>query len=69
MKNNYDLKKMREIPHPFMSDNRTDWVNDISDAEFEQKLLELDPDERTLALKYRKKTRRSLKNTKSRISV
>jgi len=55
MKRNYNLRKMKRVPHPLLEKNNKliDWLNNISDAEFEQKIQQLRPAERAFALKHR----------------
>ena len=56
MKDNYDFSKMRRVPHPLlgMSSQLIDNIGGISDAEFERRLQELEPDERVAARRQRK---------------
>ena len=55
----YDFNKMRRVPHPLLGKGLklTDNIAGISDEEFERKLLSLEPDERDIATKLRKKRR------------
>jgi len=59
MKDNYDFSKMRKVPHPLLGQagNLTDSVGGISDEEFELKLKDLEPDERDIAIRLRKRRR------------
>jgi hypothetical protein len=59
MKNNYDFSKMRKVPHPLLGKTvkLTDNVGDISDEEFDRKLEDLEPDERDIAIRLRKRRR------------
>jgi len=59
MKDNYDFSKMRKVPHPLLSKgkNLTDNIGGISDEEFERKLQDLEPDERDIAIRLRKRRR------------
>jgi hypothetical protein len=56
MKDNYDFSKMRKVPHPLLgkTGKLIDNVGGISDAEFERKLQDLEPDERIAARRQRK---------------
>ena len=62
---------MQRLPNPFISrvSNPTDWVRDISDDEFEQRILLLSPEERSIAIAYRKKSKRNPATTQSSDSV
>jgi len=66
MKDNYDFSKMRKVPHPLLgkAGNLTDNVGSISDEEFERRLKDLEPDERDMAIRIRKRRR-----LKSNVSV
>ena len=59
MKDNYDFSKMRKVPHPLLGNagNPIDNVGGISDEEFERKLQDLEPDERDIAIRLRKRRR------------
>ena len=59
MKDSYDFKKMRKVPHPLLDKARelTDNVCSISDEEFERKLQDLEPEEREVAIRLRKRRR------------
>ena len=59
MKDNYDFSKMRKVPHPLLgkAGNLIDNIGGISDEEFECKLQELEPDERDIAIKLRRRRR------------
>jgi len=56
MKDNYDFRNMRKIPHPLLdkSGKLVDNVGSISDTEFERKLQKLEPSERLAARRQRK---------------
>jgi len=56
MKDNYDFSKMRKVPHPLLGQGGklVDNVGGISDAEFERKLQDLEPNERIAARRQRK---------------
>jgi len=56
MKDNYDFKKMRRVPHPLANSTERliDNIGSISDAEFELKLQELKSNERTAVRKQRR---------------
>jgi hypothetical protein len=60
MKGVYDFSQMTEIPHPFRDRKTADGksvllpsIRDISDAEFERGIQNLESDERALAIEYR----------------
>jgi hypothetical protein len=59
MKDNYDFSKMRKVPHPLLSKGKklADNVGWITDEEFERKLKDLEPDERDIAIRLRKRRR------------
>jgi len=59
MKDCYDFNKMCKVPHPLLGRTRelTDNVGGLSDECFERKLQELDPDERDIANRLRKRRR------------
>ena len=55
MKDNYDFSKMRRVPHPLAGKVRLiSNIGRLSDAEFESKLKDMDPDERIIAKRLRK---------------
>ena len=60
MKDSYDFSKMRRVPHPLLgkADRLNDNFSDISKDDFEQKLQDLEPDER-IAARRQRKTRQS----------
>ena len=53
------FSKMSKIPHPLLdkAGNPTDNVGGISDEDFKQKLLDLEPDEREIATRLRNRRR------------
>jgi len=57
MKDNYDFSKMHKVPHPLLGKGKklTDNIGGISDEEFEHKLQDLEPDERDIAIRLRKR--------------
>jgi len=59
MKDSYDFNKMRKVPHPLLdrAGELTDNVGSISDEDFELKLQDLEPDERDIAIRLRKRRR------------
>jgi len=59
MKDNYDFSKMRKVPHPLLGKEKklTDNVGGITDEEFGRKLNNLEPDERDIAIRQRKRRR------------
>jgi len=63
MKDCYDFNKMCKVPHPLLGKTRglTDNVGGISDEDFKHKLQDLDPDERDITVRLRKKRRLNTK--------
>jgi len=59
MRDNYDLKRMRKVTHPLLGKEGklSDNVGGISDEEFERKLQDLTPDERSIVRRLRKRRR------------
>lgn len=62
MKDNYDFKKMQQIPHPLKKKKSEDGspvvlpsIRDISDDEFEKGISELSVEERNFATEYRRR--------------
>jgi hypothetical protein len=55
VKDNYDLSKMRKVPHPLGGRVRLiSHLGRLSDAEFERKLQNMEPDEQAIARSLRK---------------
>ena len=55
MKDNYDFSKMQRVPHPLKGQTKLiSNLGRLSDVEFEQKLLGMEPDERDIAIKLRR---------------
>jgi hypothetical protein len=58
MKDNYDFSTMKRIPHPLFGKRKlVSNLGQLSDDEFEHKLLDLEPDERDIAIRLRKRRR------------
>jgi len=57
MKDNYEFNNMRKVPHPLLDRaiELTDNIGSISDEDFERKLRDLEPDERDIAIRLRKR--------------
>jgi len=57
MKDCYDFNKMRKVPHPLFGKTKelTDNVGGISDEDFKRKLQDLDPNERDITIRLRKR--------------
>jgi len=58
MKDNYDFSKMKRIPNPLLGRaNLVSNLGQLTDEEFERKLKDLEPDERDIAIRLRKRRR------------
>jgi len=56
MKDNYDFNKMQRVPHPLAGKvNPVSRLGSLSEEEFERRLNNMEPDERDIAIRLRKR--------------
>jgi len=65
MKDNYNFTTMHKVPHPLLGKGKklTDNIGGITDEEFKRKLKDLEPDERDIAIRLRKRRRLNTKTS------